>query len=91
MLEAVHTIHEGRIVHGDLKPANFLFVQVCTRLSSRAPHTYPRTGAIGKRCLCDGCAESGAAHGRSAVEHRHACANPDTAPLAHVRREGVKG
>ena len=27
MLEAVHTIHEERIVHGDLKPANFLFVQ----------------------------------------------------------------
>lgn len=26
MLEAVHTIHEGRIVHGDLKPANFLIV-----------------------------------------------------------------
>ena len=27
MLEAVQTIHEERIVHGDLKPANFLFVQ----------------------------------------------------------------
>lgn len=26
MLEAVHTIHEARIVHGDLKPANFLIV-----------------------------------------------------------------
>ena len=26
-LEAVQTIHEERIVHGDLKPANFLFVQ----------------------------------------------------------------
>ena len=25
MLEAVHTIHEHRIVHSDLKPANFLF------------------------------------------------------------------
>ena len=27
MLQAVHTVHEERIVHGDLKPANFLFVQ----------------------------------------------------------------
>lgn len=27
MLEAVDTIHEERIIHGDLKPANFLFVQ----------------------------------------------------------------
>ena len=27
MLEAVQTIHEERIVHGDLKPANFLFVR----------------------------------------------------------------
>ena len=27
MLEAVHTIHEHRIIHGDLKPANFLFVE----------------------------------------------------------------
>ena len=26
MLEAVQTIHEGRVIHGDLKPANFLFV-----------------------------------------------------------------
>ncbi|KNC52491.1 TTK protein kinase [Thecamonas trahens ATCC 50062] len=26
MLQAVHTIHEERIVHGDLKPANFLLV-----------------------------------------------------------------
>lgn len=26
MLEAVHTIHEARIIHGDLKPANFLIV-----------------------------------------------------------------
>jgi hypothetical protein len=28
MLEAVQTIHDERIVHGDLKPANFLFVRV---------------------------------------------------------------
>ncbi|GBG31839.1 Serine/threonine-protein kinase mph1 [Hondaea fermentalgiana] len=27
MLQAVHAIHEERIVHGDLKPANFLFVK----------------------------------------------------------------
>jgi serine/threonine-protein kinase TTK/MPS1 len=27
MLEAVHYIHENRIVHGDLKPANFVFVR----------------------------------------------------------------
>jgi len=27
MLEAVHHIHEHRIVHGDLKPANFVFVK----------------------------------------------------------------
>eukprot|EP00741_Cyanophora_paradoxa_P009210 tig00001486_g8920.t1 len=27
MLEAVHTIHEERIIHSDLKPANFLLVQ----------------------------------------------------------------
>lgn len=26
MLEAVHTIHKAKIVHGDLKPANFLIV-----------------------------------------------------------------
>jgi serine/threonine-protein kinase TTK/MPS1 len=26
MLEAVHTIHERKIIHGDLKPANFLIV-----------------------------------------------------------------
>lgn len=26
MLEAVQTIHEAKIVHGDLKPANFLIV-----------------------------------------------------------------
>ncbi|KAJ1448793.1 kinase-like domain-containing protein [Pelagophyceae sp. CCMP2097] len=32
MLEAVDTIHEERIVHGDLKPANFLFVQGRLRL-----------------------------------------------------------
>lgn len=27
MLEAVHSIHEARIIHGDLKPQNFLFVR----------------------------------------------------------------
>ena len=26
-LQAVHTIHEARIVHSDLKPANFLVVE----------------------------------------------------------------
>lgn len=28
MLRAVCTIHDARIVHGDLKPANFVFVKV---------------------------------------------------------------
>ena len=32
MLEAVHTIHEERIVHSDLKPANFLFVKGVLKL-----------------------------------------------------------
>jgi thiamine kinase-like enzyme len=32
MLEAVQTIHEQRIIHGDLKPANFLFVEGCIKL-----------------------------------------------------------
>ena len=32
MLEAVHTIHEERIVHSDLKPANFLFVEGVLKL-----------------------------------------------------------
>eukprot|EP00854_Cymbomonas_tetramitiformis_P016276 gene16276-19315_t len=32
MLEAVHTIHEARIVHSDLKPANFLFVERTLKL-----------------------------------------------------------
>ncbi len=27
LLQAVHTIHEARIVHSDLKPANFLVVE----------------------------------------------------------------
>lgn len=27
MLEAVHTIHEERVVHGDLKPANFVCIR----------------------------------------------------------------
>ena len=33
MLEAVQTIHDERIVHGDLKPANFLFVRFTARMS----------------------------------------------------------
>ena len=32
MLEAVDTIHEERIVHTDLKPANFLFVKGILKL-----------------------------------------------------------
>lgn len=32
MLEAVHTIHEARIIHGDLKPANFLIVEGTLKL-----------------------------------------------------------
>ena len=32
MLEAVQTIHEARIVHSDLKPANFLFVEGTLKL-----------------------------------------------------------
>jgi len=32
MLEAVHTIHEARIVHADLKPANFLLVEGAIKL-----------------------------------------------------------
>jgi serine/threonine protein kinase len=32
MLEAVDTIHEERIVHTDLKPANFLFVNGILKL-----------------------------------------------------------
>ena len=32
MLEAVNTIHEERIVHTDLKPANFLFVKGVLKL-----------------------------------------------------------
>ena len=32
MLEAVHIIHEERIVHSDLKPANFLFVEGVLKL-----------------------------------------------------------
>ena len=32
MLRAVQTIHEARIVHGDLKPANFLFVNGALKL-----------------------------------------------------------
>ena len=32
MLGAVHCIHEERIIHGDLKPANFLFVRGALKL-----------------------------------------------------------
>eukprot|EP00743_Colponemidia_sp_Colp-15_P008115 GILK01008796.1.p1 GENE.GILK01008796.1~~GILK01008796.1.p1 ORF type:complete len:1048 (+),score=210.74 GILK01008796.1:125-3145(+) len=32
MLEAVNTIHEERIIHGDLKPANFLLVEGVLKL-----------------------------------------------------------
>tara|TARA_B110000305_G_scaffold22960_1_gene21008 strand:+ start:68 stop:634 length:567 start_codon:yes stop_codon:yes gene_type:complete len=32
MLGAVHSIHEERIIHGDLKPANFLFVKGALKL-----------------------------------------------------------
>lgn len=32
MLEAVHTIHEEKIVHSDLKPANFVLVRGELRL-----------------------------------------------------------
>jgi serine/threonine-protein kinase TTK/MPS1 len=32
MLKAVHSIHDQRIIHGDLKPANFLFVRGSLKL-----------------------------------------------------------
>ena len=32
MVEAVGTIHESKIVHSDLKPANFLFVEGALKL-----------------------------------------------------------
>lgn len=32
MLNAVYCIHEARIIHGDLKPANFLFVRGSLKL-----------------------------------------------------------
>jgi serine/threonine-protein kinase TTK/MPS1 len=32
MLQAVHAIHEERVVHSDLKPANFLFVKGALKL-----------------------------------------------------------
>ncbi len=32
MLVAVHTIHDARIVHGDLKSANFVFVEGTLKL-----------------------------------------------------------
>eukprot|EP00957_Ditylum_brightwellii_P188618 14359064-Ditylum_brightwellii.AAC.1 len=32
MLSAVHCIHEERVIHGDLKPANFLFVRGTLKL-----------------------------------------------------------
>eukprot|EP00904_Undaria_pinnatifida_P006545 jgi/Undpi1/301/HiC_scaffold_1.g00297.m1 len=32
MLQAVHAMHEQRVVHSDLKPANFVFVKGCLKL-----------------------------------------------------------
>lgn len=32
MLQAVDSIHQQRIIHGDLKPANFLFVRGALKL-----------------------------------------------------------
>ena len=32
MLQAVHSIHEERIIHSDLKPANFLVVEGMLKL-----------------------------------------------------------
>jgi serine/threonine-protein kinase TTK/MPS1 len=32
MLQAVHAIHEEKIVHSDLKPANFLLVEGALKL-----------------------------------------------------------
>ena len=32
MLQAVHAIHEARVIHADLKPANFLCVQGSLKL-----------------------------------------------------------
>ena len=32
MLSAVHSIHEAKIIHSDLKPANFLFVRGALKL-----------------------------------------------------------
>ena len=32
MLQVVHSIHEAKIIHGDLKPANFLFVKGALKL-----------------------------------------------------------
>ena len=47
MVEAVNTIHEERIVHSDLKPANFLFVEGALKLIdfgiARAIHTEQTT------------------------------------------------
>ena len=34
MLRAVHAIHEARVIHGDLKPANFLCVRGALKLDS---------------------------------------------------------
>ena len=40
MLEAVHTVHEEKIIHSDLKPANFLCVQ-----GPRIPNACPVNGS----------------------------------------------
>ena len=44
MVEAVKTIHEARIVHSDLKPANFLFVEGTLKLIDFGSATYLHDG-----------------------------------------------